>query len=161
MLLRRAKFYRLTPAGSRQLKAETEKWSQMTDVVDGILSATREREREREREHRNRQELSATRCRFPCLCRCFVTAPCSVYALRNRGRYHSPFASSPWNTADRNIVQSFVPGGFVRALRECQRMIRLCGRPRTRFLFAVSSFLRWWGAEHRSYGCLLCSQSRC
>jgi PadR family transcriptional regulator len=36
---RRAKFYRLTPAGSRQLKSETEKWSQMTDVVDGILRA--------------------------------------------------------------------------------------------------------------------------
>jgi PadR family transcriptional regulator, regulatory protein PadR len=36
---RRAKFYRLTPAGSRQLKAETEKWSQMTDVVDEILRA--------------------------------------------------------------------------------------------------------------------------
>jgi PadR family transcriptional regulator, regulatory protein PadR len=36
---RRAKFYRLTPAGSRQLKSETEKWSQMTDVVEGILRA--------------------------------------------------------------------------------------------------------------------------
>jgi transcriptional regulator len=36
---RRAKFYRLTPAGNRQLKADTEKWSQMTDVVDGILRA--------------------------------------------------------------------------------------------------------------------------
>jgi transcriptional regulator len=40
---RRAKFYRLTPAGSRQLKAQTEKWSQMTGVVDGILSATPEK----------------------------------------------------------------------------------------------------------------------
>jgi PadR family transcriptional regulator, regulatory protein PadR len=30
---RRAKFYRLTTAGRRQLKSETEKWSQMTDVV--------------------------------------------------------------------------------------------------------------------------------
>jgi transcriptional regulator len=39
---RRAKFYRLTPAGSRQLKSETEKWSQMTNVVDGILRTTPE-----------------------------------------------------------------------------------------------------------------------
>jgi PadR family transcriptional regulator PadR len=39
---RRAKFYRLTPAGRRQLKSETEKWSQMTDVVATILSATPE-----------------------------------------------------------------------------------------------------------------------
>ena len=39
---RRAKFYRLTPTGTRQLKSETEKWSQMTDVVDGILRTTPE-----------------------------------------------------------------------------------------------------------------------
>jgi len=39
---RKAKFYRLSPAGSRQLKSESEKWSQMTDVVDGILRATPE-----------------------------------------------------------------------------------------------------------------------
>jgi len=39
---RRAKFYRLTPAGTRQLRSETEKWSQMTDVVDGILRTTPE-----------------------------------------------------------------------------------------------------------------------
>jgi PadR family transcriptional regulator PadR len=39
---RRAKFYRLTTAGRRQLKSETEKWSQMTDVVATILSATPE-----------------------------------------------------------------------------------------------------------------------
>jgi PadR family transcriptional regulator PadR len=39
---RRAKFYRLTLAGRRQLKSETEKWSQMTDVVATILSATPE-----------------------------------------------------------------------------------------------------------------------
>jgi len=39
---RRAKFYRLTVAGHRQLKSETEKWSQMTDVVATILSATPE-----------------------------------------------------------------------------------------------------------------------
>jgi transcriptional regulator len=37
---RRAKFYQLTPAGSRQLRSETEKWSQMTDVVNAILRAT-------------------------------------------------------------------------------------------------------------------------
>jgi PadR family transcriptional regulator, regulatory protein PadR len=39
---RRAKFYRLTAAGRRQLKSETERWSQMTDVVGTILSATPE-----------------------------------------------------------------------------------------------------------------------
>jgi PadR family transcriptional regulator PadR len=39
---RRAKFYLLTPAGTRQLRSETEKWSQMTDVVDGILRTTPE-----------------------------------------------------------------------------------------------------------------------
>lgn len=36
---RRAKFYRLTPAGTRQLKSEIAKWSQMTNVVNTILSA--------------------------------------------------------------------------------------------------------------------------
>jgi transcriptional regulator len=39
---RRAKFYRLTPAGRRQLESETQKWSEMTDVVHGILNATPE-----------------------------------------------------------------------------------------------------------------------
>jgi PadR family transcriptional regulator PadR len=39
---RRAKFYRLTPAGRRQLESETQKWSEMTDVIHGILSATAE-----------------------------------------------------------------------------------------------------------------------
>ena len=39
---RKAKFYQLTAAGSRQLKSEAEKWSQMTDVVNSILSATPE-----------------------------------------------------------------------------------------------------------------------
>jgi PadR family transcriptional regulator, regulatory protein PadR len=39
---RRAKFYRLTPAGTRQLKSEMEKWSQMTDVVNTVLCATPE-----------------------------------------------------------------------------------------------------------------------
>lgn len=39
---RRAKFYRLTAAGTRQLKAETVKWSQMTEVVDAILDTSPE-----------------------------------------------------------------------------------------------------------------------
>jgi PadR family transcriptional regulator, regulatory protein PadR len=39
---RRAKFYRLTPAGARRLKSETEKWSQMTEVVNTVLCATPE-----------------------------------------------------------------------------------------------------------------------
>jgi PadR family transcriptional regulator PadR len=39
---RRAKFYRLTPAGNRQFKSETAKWSEMTTVVDSILGATAE-----------------------------------------------------------------------------------------------------------------------
>jgi PadR family transcriptional regulator, regulatory protein PadR len=39
---RRAKFYRLTPAGARQLKSEMEKWSQMTNVVNTVLCATPE-----------------------------------------------------------------------------------------------------------------------
>jgi PadR family transcriptional regulator PadR len=39
---RRAKFYRLTPAGARRLKSEMEKWSQMTDVVNAVLWATPE-----------------------------------------------------------------------------------------------------------------------
>jgi PadR family transcriptional regulator, regulatory protein PadR len=39
---RKAKFYQLTAAGSRQLKSEAEKWSQMTDVVNAILSTTPE-----------------------------------------------------------------------------------------------------------------------
>jgi PadR family transcriptional regulator PadR len=39
---RRAKFYRLTPAGARRLKSEREKWSQMTDVVNTVLCATPE-----------------------------------------------------------------------------------------------------------------------
>ncbi len=39
---RRAKFYRLTPTGTRQLSAETDKWSQMTHVVSRILRTTPE-----------------------------------------------------------------------------------------------------------------------
>lgn len=34
---RRARFYSLTAAGTRQLKAETERWTDMTAVVAGIL----------------------------------------------------------------------------------------------------------------------------
>jgi PadR family transcriptional regulator, regulatory protein PadR len=39
---RKAKFYRLTTAGKRRLQTETEKWNRMTDVIAGILGATRE-----------------------------------------------------------------------------------------------------------------------
>jgi transcriptional regulator len=39
---RRAKFYRLTPAGRRRLEAETEKWNRMAGVIAGILGATPE-----------------------------------------------------------------------------------------------------------------------
>ena len=35
---RRARFYTLTSAGARQLKAETAKWTDMAAVVAGILS---------------------------------------------------------------------------------------------------------------------------
>ncbi len=34
---RKAKYYRLTRAGERQLRAETEKWTQMSAVIAGIL----------------------------------------------------------------------------------------------------------------------------
>jgi transcriptional regulator len=39
---RRAKFYNLTSAGRKQLKKETEKWAEMTDVVSSVLIATPE-----------------------------------------------------------------------------------------------------------------------
>ena len=39
---RRAKFYTLTPSGRKQLKAATDKWVQMTDVVGSVLDATPE-----------------------------------------------------------------------------------------------------------------------
>ena len=39
---RRAKFYTLTPSGRKQLKAATDKWAQMTDVVGSVLDATPE-----------------------------------------------------------------------------------------------------------------------
>jgi transcriptional regulator len=34
---RRAKFYRLTATGKRQLQRETENWDRMADVIGGIL----------------------------------------------------------------------------------------------------------------------------
>lgn len=34
---RRARFYSLTASGTRQLKAETDRWTDMTAVVGGIL----------------------------------------------------------------------------------------------------------------------------
>ena len=39
---RRAKYYRLTPAGKRKLQSESEKWNQMADVIAGILQTTPE-----------------------------------------------------------------------------------------------------------------------
>jgi transcriptional regulator len=39
---RRAKFYTLTASGRKQLKAETAKWTEMTNVVDTILGTTPE-----------------------------------------------------------------------------------------------------------------------
>jgi PadR family transcriptional regulator PadR len=35
---RKAKFYRLTAAGTKQLRAETEKWNRMAELMAGILS---------------------------------------------------------------------------------------------------------------------------
>jgi PadR family transcriptional regulator PadR len=34
---RRAKFYRLTAAGRRRLRSETEKWNRMSSLIAGIL----------------------------------------------------------------------------------------------------------------------------
>lgn len=39
---RRAKYYRLTPAGRRQLKEETAKWSDMASAIAAILQAKAE-----------------------------------------------------------------------------------------------------------------------
>jgi transcriptional regulator len=39
---RKAKYYRLTPAGRRQLRSEAEKWSQMAGLMASILSTTAE-----------------------------------------------------------------------------------------------------------------------
>jgi DNA-binding PadR family transcriptional regulator len=35
---RKAKFYRLTAAGRKQLQAETANWNRMADVIGSILS---------------------------------------------------------------------------------------------------------------------------
>ncbi|HEY2016229.1 MAG TPA: PadR family transcriptional regulator [Bryobacteraceae bacterium] len=34
----RAKFYRLTPAGKKQLASEADRWSQMTSAIAGIMN---------------------------------------------------------------------------------------------------------------------------
>jgi transcriptional regulator len=39
---RKAKYYRLTTAGRRQLRSEAEKWSQMAGLMASILSTTPE-----------------------------------------------------------------------------------------------------------------------
>ena len=36
---RKAKYYRLTPAGRRQLQEAARSWNQMTDIIGGILSS--------------------------------------------------------------------------------------------------------------------------
>jgi transcriptional regulator len=38
---RRAKYYKLTPAGRRQLAAETKSWAQLTGAIDKIMTARR------------------------------------------------------------------------------------------------------------------------
>lgn len=40
---RKAKYYRLTPTGKKQLHVETEKWNRMTDVIGGILGTAAEK----------------------------------------------------------------------------------------------------------------------
>jgi PadR family transcriptional regulator, regulatory protein PadR len=39
---RKAKYYRLTAGGKRQLAAETERWNRMAEVMNGILRAAPE-----------------------------------------------------------------------------------------------------------------------
>jgi PadR family transcriptional regulator PadR len=39
---RKAKYYRLTASGKRQLEAETDKWNRMAEVMTGILRAAPE-----------------------------------------------------------------------------------------------------------------------
>jgi PadR family transcriptional regulator, regulatory protein PadR len=39
---RKAKYYRLTAAGRRQLQDATRKWNRMTDIIAGILNAPAE-----------------------------------------------------------------------------------------------------------------------
>jgi PadR family transcriptional regulator len=38
----RAKFYRLTPAGKKQLASEADRWSQMTSAIAGIMNRVAE-----------------------------------------------------------------------------------------------------------------------
>jgi PadR family transcriptional regulator, regulatory protein PadR len=37
----RAKFYRLTPAGKKQLLSERDRWSRMVDAIGGVLNPTK------------------------------------------------------------------------------------------------------------------------
>ena len=39
---RKAKYYKLTAAGRRQLQEETGRWNRMADIIAGILDTTRE-----------------------------------------------------------------------------------------------------------------------
>ncbi len=39
---RRAKFYKLTATGRKQLRAETDKWNRMAELMAGILAVTAE-----------------------------------------------------------------------------------------------------------------------
>jgi PadR family transcriptional regulator PadR len=39
---RRARYYRLTAAGRKQLQEETRNWNRMADIISGILSAAPE-----------------------------------------------------------------------------------------------------------------------
>ena len=39
---RKAKYYRLTPSGRRQLQEFSRSWNQMTEIIGGILSAAPE-----------------------------------------------------------------------------------------------------------------------
>jgi PadR family transcriptional regulator, regulatory protein PadR len=39
---RKARYYRLTPAGRRRLHAETENWNRMADLIAGILRTSPE-----------------------------------------------------------------------------------------------------------------------
>src|SRR5246127_1501218 len=40
----RAKFYRITPSGKKQLASEADRWSQMTSAISGIMSRVVEEE---------------------------------------------------------------------------------------------------------------------
>src|SRR5262245_48829217 len=40
---RKAKYYRLTASGRRQLQTETEHWNRMTEIIAGILQAKPEK----------------------------------------------------------------------------------------------------------------------